>query len=440
MGNSKAQVEAIRGLIRDLVTDIKGRKYFELGAKPTDLEKIVASTWQIHKLVGELNPEYSQSHTAMKEQNVYYDVLKYVRECSGFLEAVRSRSGGSEENTTEFLRKLDTLEQAVSALLELERGAEIASPISSSPTESIHDHQNVQKSFADVWQEELAGIQDNDEYLQLLLEQLRRPTGIIPFVGAGFSVPSGFPGWGSFLLTQARKAGVESAIQARLDDGQYEEAAEDLLAARAFRAFQDAIRITFGPRKLNGKTIQGAVRYVPKLASGPVITTNFDRVLERVFEDAGCPFEERFWGPNIEMAVTGMTEHRRFLLKIHGDAEDSTLRILTKSDYERHYGRDDEPMDFSLPLPQLLRQMLSSRHLLFLGCSLNQDRTVSVLKRSSPHVPHFAIVEQPTRDFYERARFLSDHNIRPIWYPQGRFDLIEPLLVFLLQQKSKTGA
>jgi hypothetical protein len=82
--------------------------------------------------------------------------------------------------------------------------------------------------------------------------------------------------------------------------------------------------------------------------------------------------------------------------------------------------------------------MLSGRPLLFLGCSLNQDRTIGVLKEvstNSPFIAHYAIVEQPfsVEHFHERSRFLSNHNIRPIWYPNQRHDFIEPLLAHLLK-------
>jgi hypothetical protein len=52
---------------------------------------------------------------------------------------------------------------------------------------------------------------------------------------------------------------------------------------------------------------------------------------------------------------------------------------------------------------------------------------------SSPYIAHYAFVEQPAspEHFHERSRFLSNHNIRPVWYPDGRHDIIEPLLAYL---------
>jgi hypothetical protein len=285
---------------------------------------------------------------------------------------------------------------------------------------------------------ELEDIEDNRHNLRRLRKQLRSPIGIIPFVGAGLSMPFGFPSWSGFLIQQAQKAGIETKIKRRLAKGEYEEAAEDLLAARRRRAFVDAIGNAFGFHNLEGKELKGAVCLVPQLASGPVITTNFDHVLEEVFKQAGVPFEREIWGANADISTEALNQHKRFLIKIHGDAEDGENRVLTKNDYARHYGSSDgSSINFKLPLPRLLRRVLLGRALLFLGCSLNQDRTIGVLEdvsKSDDSIAHYAIVEQPKskKRFYERSQFLSEHNIRPIWYPHGHHDIIEPLLAHVI--------
>ena len=74
-------------------------------------------------------------------------------------------------------------------------------------------------------------------------------------------------------------------------------------------------------------------------------------------------------------------------------------RILTKSEYRKQYGSEDAfPINLSLPLPHLLQAILKYRPLLFLGCSLNQDRTVHVLEQVSQqfqYIKPYAIVEKP---------------------------------------------
>jgi len=284
----------------------------------------------------------------------------------------------------------------------------------------------------------IEGIEENEGSLRRLVEQLETPLGVIPFVGAGLSIPFGFPGWKDFLVSQGGRAGIEDQIRKRIEDGDYEGAAEYLLKGLGNRAFHDAIDDAFGDRKLEGKQLDGAVAILPSLALGPVITTNFDHVLERAFQEGSCPFEYAAWGAKADMVLEAFYQNQRFLLKIHGDVKDRTDRILTLSEYQKHYGPPDA-FDPSLSLPRLLKLMLESRPLLFVGCSLGADRTLAILKRISEELPgiaHYALVEKPSSDeeFRKKARHLSDHCIRPIWYPEGRHELIEPLLAYLADQ------
>ncbi len=177
-----------------------------------------------------------------------------------------------------------------------------------------------------------------------------------------------------------------------------------------------------------------------RLAAGPVITTNFDHVLERVFDNARTPFDGVVLGARAERIVQAFHANRRFLLKIHGDAEEAPDRILTLEDYRKHCGGDDaSSINWALPLPRLLELMLMSRPCLFLGCSLNCDRTTEVLSHIAqryPEIAHYAVVEQPrsSKALRAKAGYLSERGIRPIWYPHGRHDLIEPLLAWLAGQ------
>jgi predicted ATPase len=223
------------------------------------------------------------------------------------------------------------------------------------------------------------------------------------------------------------------AIRKRLAAGQYEEAAEDLMGRLA--SFQDLVEDHFGDHVLKGKELGGAVAVIPQLATGPVITTNFDRVLEKVFQAAGCPFQMVVWHDKIHLGVRAFEQNLPILLKIHGDWQDPSHRVLTLSEYRAHYGDPDAEIDFNLPLPQLF-QLLAVRPVLFLGCSLKQDRTVAILRTVAGKLPlsrHYAVVARPksAARSLARANDLARWNIRPIWYPDGQHEKIEGLLRYL---------
>lgn len=291
----------------------------------------------------------------------------------------------------------------------------------------------------------LKKIGRNDFTLSELVTQLKSDLGVLPFVGAGLSIPFGFKGWQDFLLAQAKYAGIEKKIKQRIKQGEYEEAAQDLLEALADLDFQDALLSEYGDkRKLDKVSLKGAVSFLPRLASGPVITTNFDHLLEKVFDDSGARFEEKIWGAKIQVAQKAISQNKRYLLKLHGDVEDETDRVLTLSEYIKSYGTaDPSRIDFEKPLPNLLQILLMSRTVLFLGCSLKNDRVVRLLKYlagNRRNLPHYAVVEHPGRATFAQVRLhFAEHGIRPIWYPKGEHKFVEQIVEYLANKISDTA-
>jgi formylglycine-generating enzyme required for sulfatase activity len=144
------------------------------------------------------------------------------------------------------------------------------------------------------------------------------------------------------------------------------------------------------------------------------------------------------WG-GVDMFTKALSQNKSYLIKIHGDVEDRTDRVLTLSDYKKHYGDSESNIDQNLFLPSLLQQMLTSRTILFVGCSLNKDKSVESMGKAAsehPAMAHYAIVEKPEsiEEIHNRVRQLSNYSIRPIWYPRGQYDIIEQILSYLVEQ------
>ena len=183
----------------------------------------------------------------------------------------------------------------------------------------------------------LGAIPGNDIGLAALVEQMQTPVGIIPFVGAGMSMPLGFPSWTAFLLEAANAAGKLGVVKRHIARGEYEEAAEILVKALTPSGFQDRVEARFGDRVLVGKQLAGAVTELPLLNNGPVITTNFDRVLERVYQAAGCPFDSVVYHSKVNLSVQALGRNDSVLVKLHGDWADPENRVLTASEYAKSY-------------------------------------------------------------------------------------------------------
>jgi len=271
--------------------------------------------------------------------------------------------------------------------------------------------------------EEILSLHDNRARFNRLKEIYARGA-VIPFVGAGMSMPSDYPGWTKFLYqvldeTKVSKADFAEAIA----KGQYEEAAQMLSDALPAGCFLEQVENAFGANQ----DIYGVVQRLPKIFKQAVVTTNFDNVLNRCYENANFNFEEELLGPNAEELPRALGENRRVLVKLHGKANSSRNRILTKNEYDNHY-QDEQALESVI-------EAISNRTLLFLGCSLTVDRTVQCLARivarkGHEHVPrHYAFLKlNEGEDRLARRDQLAAGNIYPIWYTDDHDESIEALL------------
>jgi tetratricopeptide (TPR) repeat protein len=262
---------------------------------------------------------------------------------------------------------------------------------------------------------------------QHLLDQVASEQGVVPFVGAGMSVESGYPSWSGLLRSLVDGTKSECDVANLLAAGEYEDAAERVLEVRGAEQFHTMIEATFGEDRPH----KGAVRLLPTIAPGPVVTTNYDRVLETAFTLVARPLEV-IYGARVDRVREAYAKASPALIKLHGDALDRTDRVLTRSDYTKHYG--DEGLAGILAF-------LLTRPLLFVGCSLDKDRVVDLMKQwtadqGGPAYRHFAILPCPETEEkeVERSALLTNLRIMPIWYEQGRHELVGELLRLLAER------
>ena len=280
----------------------------------------------------------------------------------------------------------------------------------------------------------------NGGYLDRLQRRLttENPIPLVPFIGAGLSIPMKFPSWSAFLTKLAGECGLKHQVESLLARGDYEEAAEIVERGLSSPVFHAQVSDIFGKAKSDICVLQGAALVLPELGIGAIVTTNFDRVLERIFSDAKAPFEHVGWGAQVDSIRQAISENKPFLLKIHGDGEERTNRVLTKSEYDTHYGSTAPD-----GLRAQVERIFSGRTLLFVGCSLAQDRTMKVLLEMQQRVAgqeHFAIIAKPKTDaeLYKKQHFLGERGIFPIWYPTGQHELVEPLLWWIAKLRPNT--
>jgi len=250
------------------------------------------------------------------------------------------------------------------------------------------------------------------------LSEVYKQDAVTPFIGAGLSMPSNYPSWTAFLRKLRLDTDIdESHFEQLLKIGQYEEAAE-LLSNKIRPGFNEAVHNAFGI----SREIFGCVQYLPYVFDTAVITTNFDNVLKRCYDNARKPFAETIPGNLVEQLPRILATGNKVLVMLHGTATTGTGRILTKTEYDRHYIKQNSHKQAITALCQ--------GTLLFIGCSLYVDRTLGVMKqlvKKHGHdniTRHYAFLEDTGSSETRTAKRneLLACNIYPIWYPAGEHD------------------
>ncbi|TXD38389.1 hypothetical protein FRC98_05735 [Lujinxingia vulgaris] len=282
--------------------------------------------------------------------------------------------------------------------------------------------------------DKLLQIKTNLSRLQQLENAITNGS-LTPVVGAGLSAPSGHPTWTTFLRDTARNLEMDlNIIDQKINAGLHEEIASSFIDKMNIEWFNEQIEHNFSLKSYP----QGAIQQLPNLDPACIITTNFDKNIETIFESSRKSFDHILLSDKLMGFGRRLSQSTRILIKIHGDHLEPYNRILTKEEYDASYGHG--PIDLDLNLPKTLAQIYKTRTLLFLGCSLMADRTMKVFNRvksdstSEQEIPrHYTFEQLPTNSNHtlKRERELIDHMIFPIWYPRGEHQHIESALAHL---------
>ncbi len=179
-------------------------------------------------------------------------------------------------------------------------------------------------------------------------------------------------------------------------------------------------------------TIQDITLLISELFTDTLVTTNYDRLLEQVY-DKGDGSHVQLLDGTTAMTVVPDPECVT-LIKIHGDFADPGHCILGKAQYDTAYGAG--ALDLQLPVPKVLARFYRDNSLLFLGCNLRNDRTLQVfqatkLAAGDALLPqHFCIEQAPVQlaDLTARNAKLARLGITAIWYPERQYQFVDDIL------------
>lgn len=251
---------------------------------------------------------------------------------------------------------------------------------------------------------------------------------VVPFLGAGISTGGGFPTWANHLRQQGRTAGIPAdQIESWLTQGQYEEFIAHIEQQHSRDVFAQEIRDVFGKRG----SVQDITLLISSLFNDTLITTNYDRLLEQVYDTDGTGRVQVINGTTAQEIPDPV---KVTIIKIHGDFKDPAHCILGKAQYDAAYG--EGKLDLQRPVPKILAHYYRNNNLLFIGCNLRSDRTLEVFQATKLAAgdelfpQHFAIEQAPKKlsDLVSRNSALSRLGITAIWYPEKQYGFVNDLL------------
>lgn len=266
------------------------------------------------------------------------------------------------------------------------------------------------------------------------LKSIFEQNQIIPFIGAGLSLPTGLPLWRDFLVKVQNESSINQEVfSSLLDKREFEEAAQ-LLDEHCATHLQEQLDNEYG-KYLKPEEIEGVICRLPEFfPNSSIVTTNYDSLLKIIYESNNKSFAHYLIGLNAMEFSRLLSSDQRVLLQLHGTHTTKAKRILTVDEYNRHYNENNT-------ISNCIYQLFS-RSILFLGCSLSVDRTIKTLqeivseKGSDNLARHYAFLsldKMSDADRIKRQEELAKANIFPIWYDDDHDECIEALLELLIE-------
>ncbi|MFD3157956.1 SIR2 family protein [Haloimpatiens sp. FM7330] len=250
---------------------------------------------------------------------------------------------------------------------------------------------------------------------------------IVPYIGAGMSMlfEDVYPSWGGFLNTTFNKF-ADPSKKNKFDSMNCEDKADFLYGEMGKLTFSKHLQKTFSQNHLNKDTcefVDKSIYLLPVIfEKGLLITTNYDKVIEKVYSLHNLILPVAHPG-HFEALNVALRDNELLLYKIHGDINEPIESIiLTKKQYELAYNN-----------PQLinaLKQIYTSKSMLFLGCSLEKDRPIELLcEVSESGMSNYAIINCKNEDKKNRRlRLENDYYTQAIIYPDEEHECVKIIL------------
>lgn len=251
----------------------------------------------------------------------------------------------------------------------------------------------------------------NKRHIEMLLKSIVEHK-VIPCIGAGLSKFAEYPLWEEFLkkVYENPDNGLQTEI---LEENFINMSCKDKASAIQEKLghgiFADEIRSHFASKQIPLDTLADqSIWFLPDLFKKQVLfTTNFDNLIQKVYENKNIHIQS-CTSEYIE-ALKKRSGDATFLYQIHGTVESYKNVILTREDYDKHYGKSTDNYT-------ILNSCMQGKDILFLGCGLKEDDEILELC-TSKNTTSYAIYACEENEVKSIQNKLSNKGILAILYP-----------------------
>lgn len=263
-------------------------------------------------------------------------------------------------------------------------------------------------------------------YPQKLIEELQLGN-VVPFIGSGLSIPSGYPSWDNLIrliIDDIEEKDSKSLLENLYNSG-------EINGIDAPELHQILKSGGYSLRRLLSSTFNKPAspnnyhKLLSQLPCDTIITSNYDNLIEKQYEIDGYQIH-KIWRDN---QLPYYNEKRELqLLKIHGTIEDLNNLVISKSDYDKY--REDNKL-----IRSFVSSLFLSKTILFLGFSLSDPNIISMLEdirsiNEGVMNTHYAALFSPSNETKSKLRRLgiSTIDINGIDIESGMLNWIEGLI------------
>lgn len=253
------------------------------------------------------------------------------------------------------------------------------------------------------------------------LQEIYKKRNIVPFLGAGLSIPFNVPDWGNLIKECALTMGIDdvngtsflNVLDFNLDKYDYWEAVK-IIKKYLNRTEEDIQNFIVNkinmciPKEFDG--IENNYEDLSKYNFNLYFTTNYDHIIHKYLKTNFVPVNLKDVKTNIQGLMNGYGENRIFHL--HGNISDGRSIVISQEKYEELY-KDN--------VYQALFSVFSGvKTFLFVGFSFNDVFIQKIIRDNNEFFKskHYIILANPTCE--NIAYLKKTYNIETITYDPNK--------------------